>query len=57
MTIKDTIYPIRIDKEMYEDLRKISYLTHIKIADIIRMGTEIKIKEYKKMLTHTNIRV
>lgn len=51
------IFPIRIDQDMYQDLRKISFLTHIPMADIIREGTENKIKEYKKMLTHTDINV
>ena len=51
------IFPIRIDQDMYQDLRKISFLTHISMADIIREGAENKIKEYKKMLTHTEISV
>jgi hypothetical protein len=54
---KGTIFPLRIENKMYEDLRKVSYLTHISKAELIRMGLESKLNEYKKMLIHTEINV
>jgi hypothetical protein len=51
------IYPLRIDVSLHKDLKKLSFLREESMAEIIRDGIRLKIKEYRKMLTNSNITV
>lgn len=51
------VIPIRIDSEMHRMLRKISFLTEITMAELMRQGIQIKINEYKKVLTNADVNV
>jgi predicted DNA-binding protein len=51
------ILPIRIDKDMFKELRKLAYLTEKPMAELIRQGIKMKLEENKKVLTNSDIAI
>lgn len=54
---KPRIFPVRIDDELYKDLRKLAYLTEQPIAALIREAIHAKLNDNKKMLTNSDIAI
>lgn len=44
-------FHLRLEREMYKNLRKVSFLTEKPMNSIIQEGLEKIMKEYKKVLT------
>lgn len=53
----EKILPIRIPGALHKELRKLAYLTEISMAELIRQGIVLKLKENKKVLTNSDIAI
>lgn len=51
------ILPVRLEEKLYKQLHKLAYLTESSMADIIRQGIKLKLEEYKKVLTNSDIAI
>lgn len=51
------VMPVRIDTELYKDLRKLSYLSELPMSELIRQAIKLKIDECKKVLTNSDIAI
>lgn len=56
MTVQK-VFPVRMDEDLYKDLRKLSYLTELPIAEIIRQAVKVKIESHRKLLTNSDIAI
>jgi hypothetical protein len=48
---------VRIEEESYEDLRKLSHIARVPMAEIVRNSIKETIKENKRILTKTDIAI
>jgi hypothetical protein len=48
---------LRLTKKMHKDLRKLSYLSELSMAEIIRTAIDEKLKSNKKILTNSDIAI
>jgi predicted DNA-binding protein len=51
------IFPVRMSGELHSQLKKLAYLTEKPVAELIRMGIQLKLEEYKKVLTNADIAI
>jgi len=53
----DKIIPLRINPELHDQLRTVSFYTKIPMAELMRQGIQLKINKYKKLLTNIKVNV
>lgn len=51
------IFMLRLEPKTHKELRKLSYLTELPMAELIRDAIKNKLKESKKMLTNADIAI
>jgi len=52
-----TVLPVRFDNKMYNEMRDIAHVNKISMADIVRHGVDLFLKEQKKILTKRDIAI
>ena len=52
-----TVVPIRFDNKMYNEIRDIAHVNKVSMADIVRCGIDLFLKEQKKVLTKSDIAI